>query len=116
MIHCRYVGSDESTVGDREFGRIGEVAMFSESLFVDVVVGAAPFIPEAGFKRVGFSAEELAAFGLPENRDLAPASFLEKLEAAQQVFLDLRARVLKEGLAGVAIAEVSDNCAAEATT
>ncbi len=83
--------------------------MFSESVFIDVVLGGAPFISEASFKRFGFSSGELAAFGLPEDRDLATAAFAEKLAAAQQVFLDLRVRVSKEGLAGAAMAESSND-------
>lgn len=113
MVHCRYVGSDESTIGEREFGRVGEIAMFGEALFRDAVLGGAPFIPEASFKMVDFSGDELAAFGLPENRDLATASFTEKLAKAQQVFRGLQSEIASEGLAGMARLGISENLGQE---
>ena len=107
MVYCRYVGNDESQVGDREFAAIGEIAMFSEALFIDAVRGGASFILEDEFKKIGFSAQELAAYGHAEGRDEATSSFNEKVEMAQQVFRDRLWRLSKEGSVEGIISEVS---------
>lgn len=114
MVHCRFVGNDEAQVGEREFSRIGEIAMFSEAIYQDTVIGGGAFIPEEDFKKIGFSADELAAHGHAEGRDEAPASFNQKVDLAQQVFRDLRNIMLSaEVLKRRTLAEISDNAAPE---
>lgn len=94
-------------MGDREFDAIGQVAVFSEKLFADVVSGGGAFITDRDFQKI-FDQEEVAAYG-GENRDLAPASFNEKLQIAQQVFRDTRALLSSEGFAESVISDASES-------
>lgn len=109
MVHCRYVGNGDSQVGEREFDAIGQVAVFSESLFADVVNGGAAFITDKDFQNLGFTQEELAAYGSAEGRDIAPASFSQKVERAQQVFRDTRALLSSESSAQTFLSDVSES-------
>ena len=106
MIACRYVGSDCSQVGDREFDTVGQRAVFSEQGFREVVMGEAAFIVEEDFKRVGFTSDELSMYGQSGMRVDPPQSFNDKLSLAQQIFHDMRARMASE--ANRVLAEVSD--------
>ena len=93
MVSCRYVGSDTSTVGDREFSLPGEVAVFSESTFADAVLGGCALIPEASWKKLCISREETDLYA--ENPEEVAQDFLLKLDIAQKAYRDLRARLLE---------------------
>lgn len=108
MISCCYVSSDCSMIGEREFDTVGQRASFSEQGFKEAILGNAAFIPEEDFKRIGFSAEELAAHGPSGLRIDPPASFLGKLSLAQQVFRDIQSRVSQEGQGPQVLAEIGD--------
>lgn len=109
MVHCRYVGNEGCEIGDREFDAIGQVAVFSEQLFADVIRGGAAFITDKDFQKLGITAEEIAAYGHAEGRDIAPASFNQKVELAQQVFRDTRALLASEELAVNVVSDASEN-------
>lgn len=91
MVSCRYVGSDVSNVGDREFSALGERAVFSESTFIDVVLGGCPVIPESTFRRVGITQDEIEAVANEPEEILA--SVAQKINIVQQAYRDLRARL-----------------------
>ena len=92
MVTCRYVGGDCSTVGDREFDTVGQVAMFSEEGFREAILGNAPFLTDEDFARVGFTPQELTKYGRSGDRVDPAASFAMKLAMAQGLFAGLRAR------------------------
>ena len=93
MISCRYVGGDESSVGDRDFDTFGQKASFSEQSFKEVVLGGAAFIPEEAFQKLGITDKELEKWGSAGMRPEAPESFANKLLAGQQVYLDILNRM-----------------------
>lgn len=95
MISCRYVGGDCSQIGDREYDAVGQRATMSEQSFREAVLGGAPFIPEEQFALRGFTPEELGKYGPSGERIDPPASFCDKLMACQQVYHDIRARMLR---------------------
>lgn len=96
MISCRYVSSDCSTIGDREFDSVGQRAMFSEQGFREVVLGGAAFVPEQYWKKYGFEQRELDKYGPAGMRIDPPASFCNKLDAAQADYRELRSRIVAE--------------------
>ena len=106
MIACRYVGSDSSLIGDREFDAVGQRAVFSEQGFREAMLGHATFIPEEGFNKIGFTADELSMYGQSGMRVDPSQSFNNKLDMAQQVFRDMYARMESE--ANQVLAEVAD--------
>ncbi len=109
MVHCRYVGNDACEVGDREFDAIGQVAVFSEQTFADVIRGGGAFIADKDFQKIGITAEEIAAYGHAEGREIASASFNCKVDMAQQVFRDTKALLSSEGLAANVVSDVSES-------
>lgn len=108
MISCRYVGSDCSQIGEREFDTIGQRAVLSEQGFREAVLGGAAFIPEEDFVKRGFSAEELAAHGPAGIRIDPPHSFTLKVDMAQQVFRDIRGRMGSEVGGQEVLSDASD--------
>lgn len=108
MISCRYVGNDCSQIGEREFDEVGQRADFSETGFREAVLGNAAFIPEEDFVRTGLLAENLAAYGPAGLRIDPPASFVDKLNSAQQVFRDIQARMSQEGDVRVILSEMTN--------
>lgn len=86
----------KSLIGDREFSEFGQRAQFTEAQYEQAVKGGAAFIEEVSFKKIGFTVEEIAAYGSIAKRSLAPKGFLEKVEIAVQVFRDTR-KLLREG-------------------
>lgn len=89
MITCRYVGSDCSSLGEREFDTVGQIATLSEDGFREAVLGGAAFISDEAFKRVNFSSADLLLYGQSGERCDPSAKFVEKLSIAQQVYRDL---------------------------
>lgn len=109
MIACNYVGGDASSIGDREFDEVGQRAVFSEEGYREAVLGNAAFIPEYEFRRIEFTPEQLAAHGPVATRVDPPQSFCDKLARAQQVFRDIRDRMLEEGVRGQQVlADISE--------
>ena len=107
MVSCRYVGSDSSEVGDREFDEVGQRAVFSEVGFKEACLGGAAFITEEEFKRRGFTAKELEKHGPCGARIDPPHEFLQKLYDAQQVYRDTCARMRRD--VQEVLADVSEN-------
>lgn len=97
LIPCRFVSSDTSFIGDVEFNAIGTRVKLSEPRFVEAVEGGAAFIPEVAFSKIGFTSDELAAHGPVGKRFEPSASFCDKLWQAQQVFQNIRSRMLEGG-------------------
>lgn len=97
MITCRFVSSDTSSIGNVEFDAIGQRVRLSEPRFIEAVEGGAAFIPESFFNQIGFTADELAAYGPVGKRFEPSAFFCDKLQKAQQVFQSIRARMLEGG-------------------
>jgi hypothetical protein len=91
MVSCRYVGSDTSNVGEREFSLPGEVAVFSEATFADAVLGGCPLIPEVAWKKLAITTEETSAYA--ENPEEVSPNFLLKLDIAKSFYRDLRSRL-----------------------
>lgn len=108
MVYCRYVGEGECQVGEREFDSFGQVGVYSESIFADMVRGGAVFITDSDFQKLEITAEELAAYANADVRDDAPESFSRKVEMARQVFRDMRVLLLTEGLAHTVISDASN--------
>ena len=94
MISCRYVSADSSMIGDREFDAIGQRAVLSEQGYREAVLGGAAFIPEEEFRKIDFTVDELNQYGPVGVRVDPPNSFCEKLLRAQQIFRDLRERMM----------------------
>lgn len=90
MIDCRYVG-ELSFIGDRRFDSIGQRAVLAEAQFEEVLLGGAAFIKEDDFRKIGFTDEEIAAYGSSIGFADFPQTFGEKLSIARQVFHDTRA-------------------------
>ena len=105
MISCCFVSGDSSTIGDLEFDAVGQEVELAENDFIEVIKGGAAFIPRKYFNEIGFTADELAAHGPVGERFEPPASFCNKLAQAQQVFRDIRGRVL-EGSQHLVLAEI----------
>lgn len=93
MVNCVYVGGEASEIGDREFDAVGQKAQFSESGFVDAVLGGAAFLPESEFNRIGMTAEEIRKYGPAGERDNPPGSFIAKLSRAHEVYRNLRSQI-----------------------
>lgn len=102
------MGGDSTEIGSREFTKVGEVAVYPESTFRDIVLGGGAMIPNSTFDGIGFTAEELSAWGPPENRDEAPASFCEKLNRAQRAYIDLKTRMPRLGSISSMMSEISE--------
>ncbi len=89
MISCRYVGSDCSYLGDREFDAVGQMATLSEEGFREAILGGAVFIPEESFHKVGFTEDELKQFAESGMRCDPTESFVNKLALAQLMYGEL---------------------------
>lgn len=100
-----FVGSVMSTIHSdisaAEYDTIGEKVVFSKEQYRDVVLGGAAFIPESDFNVIGFTAQELAAYGQAGIRNRPTMSFYDKLTRAQQVFRDIQNKMLQEEVATV---------------
>lgn len=93
MVTCRYVSSDSTEIALREFDTVGQKAEFSESTFVEVVLGGGVFIPEEDFARCRFTEEQLEKYGRSGDRVNPTEDFCNKLALAQQIYRELRDRV-----------------------
>jgi hypothetical protein len=96
MIGCVYISADCSVIGDREFDCIGQKAVFSESGYREAVLGGSGFIPETEFSKIGFTEQELKEHGPVGMRCDPPADFCNKLHLAQEIFRDIRARMVSD--------------------
>lgn len=94
MVKCRFVGGDCSTIGDREFDTVGQVAEFSEAVYKEVLLGGADFLPEHDFNVLGFTEQELEEFGPSGIRLLPTDSFCRKLALAQTRSQEIRQNLL----------------------
>jgi hypothetical protein len=116
MISCRYVGNDSSMIGDREFDVIGQRAVFSEQGYREAVLGGAAFIPEEDFKKLDLTQSELDEFGPVGSRVDPTNSFCVKTIRGQQIFREIRDRMLL-GESQSVLAEAADGpCDVELVT
>ncbi len=96
MQRYRFIGS-YTEMGDRVFTRFGQVADWEEDVYREMVKGA-PFIPDADFRRLPFTQDELDRYGDYANRALAPDSFNEKVKQAIIVMVDIREKLESRGV------------------
>jgi hypothetical protein len=96
MISAVFVGSDSAFIGDTEYDEVGQKASFTEKSFIEAINGGACFIPEKSYRAVGFTADELAAYGPAGLRHNPTNDFCQKLALAQQVFRDLQSLLSRE--------------------
>ena len=68
---------------------------FSDEQYTQLVKANVALIPLDEYEAIGFTPEELAAYGPGGRQSLSPGDFQEKLGKARQVFLDIRARVIQ---------------------
>lgn len=90
-----YVGS-KSRVGRRRFNRIGQPANLPPELIKDAILGGCPLIPKDKFDAIGFTPDELRAFGPYEKRMTAPAEFHSKLYGAGLIFDQISSALAKQ--------------------
>lgn len=89
MIYC-YVGA-HSTVGDREFDRLGQRAEYSDEQARSIIFekGGAMFIPEPEFTKLFSSPQELDTYGTVGGYPEPPQDFLDRLAKARAIHADL---------------------------
>lgn len=109
MISAVFVGSDSAFIGDTEYDEVGQKASFAEKFFVDVINGGACFIPQKSYEAIGFTADELAAYGPAGLRDNPTNDFCQKLALAQQVFRDLQSLLSREEDRQNILSRIADN-------
>jgi len=83
-------------VMERTYDAFGQRANFTDAQYRDVVLGGGAFIPEESFTEIGFTLEEIAAFGSSGNRMFAPDSLRDRVFRAEQVFRCVRDRMLRK--------------------
>jgi hypothetical protein len=91
MQRYRFVGS-YTEMGERLFNRFGQVADWDEEVYARLVEGA-PFIPDADFKRLPITQDELDRYADYANRALAPDSFNQKVKQAVIILTDIREKL-----------------------
>jgi hypothetical protein len=79
-------------MGERLFNRFGQVADWDEEVYAKLVEGA-PFIPDADFKRLPITQDELDRYADYANRALAPDSFNQKVRQAVIILTDIREKL-----------------------
>jgi len=97
-----------SNVGPLGLDRVGQKVQFTDQQYCDLIRANVALIPLSDFEAVGFTPEELAAYGPGGKQSLCPQSFREKLGRARQVFLDIRARVVQGDPADFILSSVAD--------
>jgi len=88
----RFVGSYcEIDNGRIKLDRFGQRVELGDDVADTVIRGGGAILPEEDFERLGFTAEELAAYAYPGQQESAPEGFKEKRNAAHLAYCRLRA-------------------------
>lgn len=91
MQRYRFIGT-YTEFGDRVFSKIGQILEVDDSTYGEMA-GRAPFIPDADFRKISFTDDELDRYGECGSRCLAPESFAAKVRQGAIVLQDIRMRL-----------------------
>lgn len=77
----RFAGT-KSQIGDRELTKLGEEIMLTASEARNAIEGHCPLVPDAAFRSVGFTDDELRRYATPGGRADMPPAVEAKLRQA----------------------------------
>lgn len=82
MAQYRNVGAAATKEGVFQLEQYGQAVELDEKTANECILDGVSLLPEADFKKLGFTLAELSQFAMPESHAVAPDTFMDKKRAA----------------------------------